>query len=307
MSRTLTDRNHNHPHYQLADHVQRMKEEYRKASNAELTKYVDIVFGKMSQTDASHLPPVPACRKDQIAFLLDWAGVKFKQEWRKKYGWPFEDIYVAGKLDQHQANHHAEVLGKTKEPLISRAELLVLMETTTMHPENKEAKQEYDHYLRISSVLRSGYAGVDKNGVILDRRHFAISAPLPKNEFLETPEPVEVTDDMRRQFAEARNQERWEAAKDFAPVDLQTIADKEGTVYSKEEFHKLPQDKQADIKAYRGSLLEKLCHSGYAGVTKDGKIVDRRLVEDATPLPKSAKFGNPEPRPLPSKPPLCPA
>ncbi len=51
---------------------------------------------------------------------------------------------------------------------------------------------------------------------------------------------------------------------------------------------------------YRALWIDLLNASGWAGVTKEGTIVDRRYFPDALPVPANSLFGIPEPKDVPS-------
>ena len=59
-------------------------------------------------------------------------------------------------------------------------------------------------------------------------------------------------------------------------------------------------DKKKLRAAGRQDLIDthELLMSGYAGVDKTGKIVDRRKFPDAVPMPEGGIFENPKPKEL---------
>lgn len=49
-------------------------------------------------------------------------------------------------------------------------------------------------------------------------------------------------------------------------------------------------------KAYEALWIDLLNASGFAGVTKEGKIVDRRYYPEATPIKENSMFGAVKPK-----------
>jgi len=50
------------------------------------------------------------------------------------------------------------------------------------------------------------------------------------------------------------------------------------------------------VKLQKLLKAKELCQSGYAGVNKEGKIVDRREFPDAVPMQRNTVFGTPKPK-----------
>ena len=50
------------------------------------------------------------------------------------------------------------------------------------------------------------------------------------------------------------------------------------------------------VKLQKLLKTKELCQSGYAGVSKEGKIVDRREFPDATPMQRNPVFNTPKPK-----------
>lgn len=299
MSRKQTSVNHSHPKHQLKDHVQRMYAQYRACSTADLTKFVKLVLDRQqAEADAASIVidmRQPVTRKQMLDFLCEEAERKFKAEWQRRYGWPYEDALDRSKLMQHQADHHAAVLGGTKEPLVTD-QMIREADAFALEKGTKEAEEQAQHLRNVVAILASGFAGVDSNGVVVDRRHRGIFAPLPRNEALGTPDPVEVTDAMRVDFEWRRNSTIAEEAKTLPPTDMKRIISKQGREYTREQFDALPRVEQDEIRIHRGHLIQVLCASGYAGTLGDGMIVDRRVEPTAIPMAKNSKFNCPEPK-----------
>lgn len=309
MARIITVRNPTHPHNQFREFIQKMKAEYRKMSALDLTKTVSVVYSILAKEAAAATPPLPMMplpthRHQQIAFMLEFHEVKFKKEWKGRYGWPFEEIYDDAKFAQHQAEGHAKNLGTAKEPLI----------TDKMIEEAREAaekggrmeKEQYDHMLTILSVMKAGLAGVTKDGVVVDRRRRGvITSPLPKSEVLGTPEPVEVTPEMKRAFHAELEMKALAEADSLAPTDLAIIRSEEGKIYTREQFDALTPEAQHAIRCYRGHLVQLIAKAGWMGKLPDGKLADRRIHPEAEPLKKGEMFDCPEPKPMSAFPDLA--
>lgn len=65
---------------------------------------------------------------------------------------------------------------------------------------------------------------------------------------------------------------------------------------TKESFLKLQEDKRLDL-----ILIAYINESGYAGVDKQGHIVDRRFFPDAVPVQENSLMGIPAPKELPGE------
>jgi hypothetical protein len=303
MSRILTTRNPTHPHNQLNNFLSAMRAEYRKKSSAELVQIVSMTFSilakKAGAGDAKDLAPTfPKHRHQQIDFMIEFHKDKFKKEWEVKFGYPFEDIYDQGKMEVHQCEEHVRNLAKAKEPLITEA---MLDEGRAAASNSKRELHQFEHMVQLLHVMKAGLAGVTKDGIIIDRRRRNVfTLPLPKSEMLGTPEPVEITEDMRKQFTTELEAKAQAEAEAIPPFDMEKIADENGKEYTREEFDKLPEDERQDIKAYRGHMIQLITKAGYAGMLPGGKLVDRRVKPEAIPVQKNQMFGAPEPKEVPA-------
>ena len=57
---------------------------------------------------------------------------------------------------------------------------------------DKDQQERFYSIMNVKSTISSGYAGVNKNGNIVDRRFFPDAVPCLKNSMLGTPEPKDI-------------------------------------------------------------------------------------------------------------------
>jgi len=62
----------------------------------------------------------------------------------------------------------------------------------TQEQRNKLIAEGREDLVRTYDILKSGYAGVNQNGTIVDRRYTAYAIPIPANELFDTPPPKKV-------------------------------------------------------------------------------------------------------------------
>lgn len=94
MSRTLTTRNRDHPHYLLSDFLQAQYARLRTLSTEDLKKLYDTEWSRYMQR--VRLTPGLTCptdwahtRKDMLEFLLQRVEEVFRDRWREHYGFEF--------------------------------------------------------------------------------------------------------------------------------------------------------------------------------------------------------------------------
>jgi hypothetical protein len=59
----------------------------------------------------------------------------------------------------------------------------------------EEEKKRLAHLESIVELTKSGYAGIDKNGTIVDRRIVKDAIPIQENRLFGTPKPKKITED----------------------------------------------------------------------------------------------------------------
>lgn len=59
--------------------------------------------------------------------------------------------------------------------------------------ENEDAER-LKMLLEVKGIMESGYAGVDQNGTIVDRRKVKKAVPIQKNPLFNTPKPKKIND-----------------------------------------------------------------------------------------------------------------
>lgn len=107
MPKTLTGLNPKHPHTRLVSFRQKLKEQYRTHTTAELDVLVNAEFMKMTAEEKAAVEH-PVHRHHKLDFLLTRGEVEFKARWQEEYGWPHSDCYDNGKLHLHMAQMQVE-------------------------------------------------------------------------------------------------------------------------------------------------------------------------------------------------------
>lgn len=211
MPKRLTRLNPYHPHTRLVEFRQRMKEEYRKLTTAQLDMVVNATFQGMTpaEVDAN---AHPEHRHQKLDFLLERASIVFKREWKTKYGWDFDDCYDNVKLQaavnaMQDAQLKAEFPLKSNQAPIADPKELPLVDTTRIYtPTGLEINRaEFDvlssdeqQAIRVhgaphlTAICRSGYGGALSGGGLVDRRLYPQAIALQANAQMGTPAPLPV-------------------------------------------------------------------------------------------------------------------
>lgn len=190
MSRKLTVRNYNHPHYRLKAFEESVYKSHQCLSAVQLNAICD----------KEEFDPALS-RKQKIEKLVAVYVMRWKEQWKKERGWDFEDIYDAGKFQQHikteaerAAREKAQLEEISKQAIDHRPLGLdgepITKETFDKMPEEMQKTIRDELSIRINKIIASGFAGVKPNGNIVDRRAYPDALPIQKNEKLGTPEPL---------------------------------------------------------------------------------------------------------------------
>lgn len=189
MSRTLTTRNYQHPHYRFKAFQEETRKRYRTLSAVQLAE-----AAKTNGVD----PSMP--RHQVLETLVRLGCIHWKEKWKENMGWDFDDVYDERKFAEHvktetkkRAENQAELAKRRDEAIDHRllfdGEQITKEEFNMLLPEVQKAVQE-DLEKRIKTIVGSGFGGTLQNGMIVDRRLFPTATPLRANELLSIPEPV---------------------------------------------------------------------------------------------------------------------
>lgn len=110
MSKKRTRLNPNHPHTMLKMYLARKKKELSQLSNLKLAQAFDKLPGKNPTSG----------RSQRIKQLLRWEQAKFKGDWLKQFGWPFDDSYDKEVLQAHIEAHRVKSIEEKRKLLAER-------------------------------------------------------------------------------------------------------------------------------------------------------------------------------------------
>jgi hypothetical protein len=278
MSRKLTNPNPNHPHTRKMAILQGVKEQLRKMSTNELKKGVDIeikkkVAGEVATIESIQWGDKPLEYRHQfIEFLLCVAEHNFKIEWKRNYGWDFDDSYDDVKLRGHIANVQNDIRSKDD---------LSKIENITM-PDGYD-----DGELMLSGWLPYDKdVGYEKNWAIIQLKDGKI-------------DPVWYWPNAGH-FGPHKEEDVQKVlyARPRARGISTAIIGRDGVSMSRAQFDQLPKEEQDWCRADLDRRVKEIIDSGYAGVLGDGGIVDRRVFPTATPVQKNSMLNTPAPKQL---------
>lgn len=155
-------------------------------------------------------------------------------------------------------------------------------------------------------VLRSGYAGYLADGSIKDRRYYTCEIPVPGAVDQGVPYPKIINQEITMDKDLTTKVTNAILQSGYAGILTETgmIVDRRiygGIPIPANESMGIPEAKFIDNPPALGSSLDrdlKLLLTGYAGYTKNGYIVDRRISISALPVPAAPEYGVPEPKPI---------
>lgn len=208
MSRTLTTRNDFHPHNRLKTFLQEVREATRNLSNDQLDEMVKAKATEMKLGDASISTLVT--RKHKIEFLEARAAVQYKQVWKERYGWEFDDCYDDAKLiahvkamaDKQKAAEfplRAEATADVPPPfdftkIYNLAGEEMTREEFDAMPEDEQMVIRMDRAQKMEACVAAGFGGClpENQAQLVDMRVQTHAIPLPKSGELGVPEPTPV-------------------------------------------------------------------------------------------------------------------
>jgi len=189
MSRKLTDRNRDHPHYLLKEFEENVYKAHQGLSAAALDK--------LCETEAIDLK---LSRKRKIETLCAKYTVRWKEKWQKTRGWDFDDIYDPVKFKQHVTNDMRKAAQVKKQlnelkmqaydhrPLDKDGNPIV-KEVFDKMPKAEQDEIRENLRGRVNKIINSGYGGILPNGNIVDRRAYPDAVPFQESTTLGSPPP----------------------------------------------------------------------------------------------------------------------